>query len=87
MKNIHPKYYKNAKIKCACGNVIETGSTVSEMNIEICSACHPYYTGKMKFVDVAGRIDKFKARQEKSKKLQETKKKSKQKAKKQPKSS
>ncbi|MEW6408318.1 MAG: 50S ribosomal protein L31 [Patescibacteria group bacterium] len=73
MKNIHPKYYDKAKIKCACGNVIETGSTMPEMNIEICSACHPFYTGKHKLVDVAGRVDKFKARQERAKKMREAK--------------
>lgn len=74
MKPIHPKYYEKAKIKCACGNVIETGSTVPEMNIEICSACHPFYTGKHKLVDTAGRVDKFKARQEKARKMREVKK-------------
>jgi large subunit ribosomal protein L31 len=73
MKPIHPKYYEKAKIKCACGNVMEIGSTVPEMHIEICSACHPFYTGKHKLVDTAGRVDKFKARQEKAKKLQTTK--------------
>lgn len=73
MKPIHPKYYNKAKIICACGNIIETGSTVPEMHVEICSACHPFYTGKHKLVDVAGRVDKFKARQEKVKKMQEAK--------------
>jgi large subunit ribosomal protein L31 len=59
-KNIHPKYYKNAKIICACGNVITAGSTMPEMKVEICSACHPFYTGKKKLMDTAGRVDRFK---------------------------
>jgi large subunit ribosomal protein L31 len=56
---IHPKYYKT-KVVCACGNVIETASTKGEtFSVEICSACHPFFTGKMKFVDMAGRVEKF----------------------------
>lgn len=73
MKSIHPKYHEKAKVICSCGNVMETGSTMPEMRVEICSACHPFYTGKHKLVDVAGRVDKFKARQEKAKKLQAVK--------------
>lgn len=68
-EKIHPKWYKKAKIICACGNVIETGSTVPEMHVEICSACHPFYTGKHKLVDVAGRVDKFKAKVEVARKI------------------
>ena len=59
-KEIHPKYNSDAKITCACGNVIETGSTVKEMKVEICSACHPFYTGKKKILDSTGRVDRFK---------------------------
>ncbi|HOT62381.1 MAG TPA: 50S ribosomal protein L31 [Treponemataceae bacterium] len=58
---IHPAY-EATKIKCACGNVIETRSTVKDINVEICSACHPFFTGKQKLVDTAGRIDRFKKR-------------------------
>ena len=58
-KNIHPKY-EPVKIRCACGNVIETRSTKSDMHLEICSQCHPFFTGKQKFVDADGRIEKFK---------------------------
>ncbi len=58
-EGIHPKY-DTAKVKCGCGNEFTTRSTMSEINVEICSACHPFYTGKQKFVDTAGRIDKFK---------------------------
>lgn len=59
-KEIHPKYYPDAQIICACGNVIKTGSTMKEMKIEICSACHPFYTGKKKMLDTTGRVDRFK---------------------------
>ena len=55
---IHPKY-EMTKISCACGNVIETRSTVKDLKVEICSACHPFFTGKQKLVDTAGRIERF----------------------------
>jgi large subunit ribosomal protein L31 len=55
---IHPKY-ELTKITCACGNVIETRSTVKDLKVEICSACHPFFTGKQKLVDTAGRIERF----------------------------
>ena len=57
-KGIHPKYGK-AIIRCACGNSFETGSTKENMTVEICSACHPFFTGKQKMVDTAGRIERF----------------------------
>lgn len=60
-ENIHPEY-KMAKITCVCGNVIETRSTAGDMNVEICSACHPFFTGKQKLVDTAGRIERFNKR-------------------------
>ena len=65
-KDIHPKYSTDAKIICACGNIIETGSTVKEMKVEICSACHPFYTGKKKNIDTAGRVERFKKMAEKA---------------------
>ena len=55
---IHPKY-EQTTIKCACGAVIETGSTKKNITVEICSKCHPFYTGKQKLVDTSGRVDKF----------------------------
>ncbi|GMO50334.1 MAG: 50S ribosomal protein L31 [Treponemataceae bacterium] len=58
---IHPKY-EPATITCACGNVIETRSTVKDIHVEICSACHPFFTGKQKLVDTAGRIERFNKR-------------------------
>ena len=60
-QGIHPKYEKTT-ITCACGNVIETRSTVKEMSINTCSKCHPFYTGQATFIDSAGRIEKFKKR-------------------------
>jgi large subunit ribosomal protein L31 len=57
-EKIHPKY-EMTTITCACGNVIETRSTVKDIKVEICSACHPFFTGKQKLVDTAGRIERF----------------------------
>lgn len=57
-KGIHPKYY-DAQIHCACGNEITTRSTVAKYSVDICSACHPFFTGKQKLVDTAGRVEKF----------------------------
>ncbi|HUP20130.1 MAG TPA: 50S ribosomal protein L31 [Gemmatimonadota bacterium] len=58
---IHPEYV-DARVVCACGNVIETRSTVSEIHIEICSSCHPFFTGRQKLIDTAGRVEKFRAK-------------------------
>lgn len=58
-KGTHPDYTMT-QIKCACGNVIETRSTVDNLEVEICSACHPFFTGKQKLVDTAGRVERFK---------------------------
>lgn len=60
--DIHPKYYPEAKVSCVCGNKFTIGSTKPELEVEICSNCHPFYTGKSKIVDVAGRVERFKAR-------------------------
>jgi len=60
-KDIHPKYYK-CVVKCVCGNTFETGSTIRKISVEICSACHPVYTGKKKIVDSTGRVERFKKR-------------------------
>ncbi len=57
-KGIHPKYVRT-KVVCVCGNVIETRSTVPEIRVEICSSCHPFFTGKQKLVDTAGRVERF----------------------------
>jgi large subunit ribosomal protein L31 len=65
---IHPKWYENAKVTCACGNTFTTGATVPEIKVEVCYACHPFYTGQMRYVDTAGRVDAFKAKRAKAKK-------------------
>jgi large subunit ribosomal protein L31 len=59
---IHPQYFPNAVISCSCGVSFTAGSTVAELHTEICSSCHPFYTGKQKLLDVAGNVDKFKRR-------------------------
>ena len=64
-KGIHPEYNPKTKVKCACGNEFTIGSTATEIGVEICSKCHPFYTGKQMLVDTAGRIERFKARKEK----------------------
>lgn len=61
-KDIHPKYYTEAKVVCACGNEWTIGSTKEKLSIEICNKCHPFFTGKEKMIDTAGRIEKFKKR-------------------------
>jgi len=61
---IHPKYFAEATITCACGKVYTTGSTLETMNVEVCANCHPFYTGKQKLVDTARRVDKFQRRAE-----------------------
>lgn len=58
-KNLHPEYHNDAVVKCACGNTFTTGSVKPELKVEICSKCHPFFTGKQKVVDQGGRIDKF----------------------------
>ncbi len=68
MKNgIHPEF-KECTITCACGNTVKTRSTKGDLRVEICSKCHPFFTGKQKFVDAGGRVDKFKRRLEAAKK-------------------
>ena len=67
-KNIHPPYYDKAKVKCVCGNTLTVGATKEKMSIEICSACHPFYTGKKQLIDTAKRAEKFQERVERAKK-------------------
>jgi large subunit ribosomal protein L31 len=63
---IHPKYYVDARIICACGNTFTVGSTSPELKIDICSACHPFYTGEQRIVDTAGQVDRFMKRLERT---------------------
>lgn len=62
-KDIHPTWYPEVKVSCACGASFITGSTKPEIHVEICSQCHPFFTGEARFVDTEGRIEKFQARQ------------------------
>lgn len=65
-QGIHPTYHEDTVIACACGTTYETGSTVKALSIEICAACHPFYTGKKKYVDTTGRVERFKQLSEKA---------------------
>jgi large subunit ribosomal protein L31 len=61
-EKIHPKYFKDAQVSCSCGNTWTTGSTKKTLKVELCSKCHPYFTGEQRIVDTAGRVEKFKKR-------------------------
>lgn len=61
-KDIHPKYFEKAQVVCACGNTFTIGSTKEHIEVEICSKCHPFYSGKEKIIDALGRVEKFKKR-------------------------
>jgi len=74
-KDIHPKYYNKARAICACGNSFAVGSTKEYIEVEICSKCHPFYTGKEKIVDALGRVERFRKRLAKKEKLKKKKKK------------
>ena len=58
-QGIHPQYFDKCQVNCACGNKFTTGSTLEKIDVEVCSKCHPFFTGQQKFVDIKGRIDKF----------------------------
>jgi len=77
-KDIHPKYYSDCIVTCACGNTFVTGSTKKEIKVEVCAACHPFFTGEQKFVDTEGRVDKFIRKRKKRKAVKEAKEKRKQ---------
>jgi large subunit ribosomal protein L31 len=62
-KQIHPTWYPNATVTCACGNTFTVGATKPEIKTDICSKCHPFFTGEMKFVDTLGRVEKFQQKQ------------------------
>jgi large subunit ribosomal protein L31 len=70
-EKIHPRYYETT-ITCACGNVIQTRSTVKDIHVEICSACHPFFTGKQKLIDSAGRVERFMKKYRREKKEEKT---------------
>lgn len=71
--NIHPQYFDEAKVTCVCGNSFTIGATIPEIHVEVCSKCHPFFTGEMKYVDTLGRVDKFQKKQEAAKKHKEVK--------------
>jgi large subunit ribosomal protein L31 len=64
--DVHPRYYKDAKVICACGATFTVGATKPEVRVEICASCHPFYTGEEKLIDTAGRVEKFKTRRAKA---------------------
>ncbi|TSC65585.1 MAG: hypothetical protein CEO21_372 [Microgenomates group bacterium Gr01-1014_80] len=66
-QGIHPEWHSEAKVTCACGNSFVTGSTLPEIRVEICSACHPFFTGQQKFVDTLGQVERFQKRTEEAK--------------------
>lgn len=74
-KNIHPKYNENAQVICSCGNKFTIGSTADVIHVELCSKCHPFYTGEQRFVDSASRIQKFQQKQQKASQYKTTQKK------------
>ncbi|MBI1974986.1 MAG: 50S ribosomal protein L31 [Parcubacteria group bacterium] len=76
-KDIHPTYYDNAQVICACGNKFTVGSTKPSLDIEVCSKCHPFFTGKSKLVDTFGRVERYRARVAKKETLAHARKKKK----------
>ncbi len=72
--NIHPTWFPEAKVVCACGNTFVTGSTQESIRLEICSKCHPLYTGQQKFVDTLGQVDRFQKKQKESEEKAQVKK-------------
>ncbi|OGD94131.1 50S ribosomal protein L31 [Candidatus Curtissbacteria bacterium RIFCSPHIGHO2_01_FULL_41_44] len=64
--NIHPQYFNDSKITCACGNTFTTGSTLREIHVDVCNMCHPFFTGEMKYMDTLGRVEKFQKSREKA---------------------
>ena len=73
-KDIHPKYHNDSKATCICGNTFTTGSTLQEIPVDICAACHPFFTGEAKFIDIQGRVEKFKNKQKHADAVKKTKK-------------
>lgn len=72
-KDIHPKYYRPVKVKCACGNEFVVGSTLPEITVEICNACHPFWTGERKITDTVGRVEKLRQRMLKTENIKKAK--------------
>jgi large subunit ribosomal protein L31 len=66
---IHPQWFPEATVKCVCGNTFTIGATVPSLEVDVCSVCHPFYTGQMKYLDAAGRVDAFEAKRGKAKEV------------------
>lgn len=73
-QGVHPEYFPEAKVTCACGNTFTTGSTLPNIRVEICSACHPFFTGAQRFVDTLGQVERFQKKTEESKAKQAVRK-------------
>lgn len=71
---IHPTYYHDTQVTCSCGNTFVTGSTLKQITTEICSNCHPFFTGEMRFVDTQGRVERFESARKRAAALQQTRK-------------
>ncbi len=76
-QNIHPKFYEDALVTCSCGHTFTTGSTKKTISVEVCSKCHPFYTGEQRFIDTKGRVETFQKKQAFASQYQQTVKKSK----------
>ena len=66
-KDIHPQWYPEARVVCACGNTFMIGSTIPEIRVEVCAKCHPFYTGEQRFIDTLGRVEKFQQKESRAK--------------------
>lgn len=64
--DIHPKWYPNCQVTCTCGNTFSVGATAPQLQVEVCSACHPFYTGQMRYIDTKGRVQKFQDKMKKA---------------------
>ena len=73
--DIHPTYYPDAKVTCACGNTFTTGSTLPEIKVDICSHCHPFFTGELRLIDIQGRIERFQEKQRRAARTKSSRKK------------
>ncbi len=67
--NIHPQYFDDAQVTCACGNTFITGATLPKIQVEVCNKCHPFFTGEMKFVDTLGRVERFEKNRNRAKEI------------------
>ncbi|MDP2632474.1 MAG: 50S ribosomal protein L31 [Candidatus Curtissbacteria bacterium] len=72
-QDIHPQYFDDCKVNCACGNTFTTGATVPEIRVDVCNKCHPFFTGEMKFVDTLGKVEKFEQSRKKAQEVKATK--------------